>query len=197
MNAALPPLSAHMPQTTTYDPTFGYKPGSAPHRLKNPARIRHYLRCMPTHHLRSVSSLARRLQPGLLFILLALVGCEDYVFTTVCGHGPEHLDSHIEVEPLALVFKASSKDVETPPGPTVRSVGRDTLYLKQLFVTGSTRFTVDADNVDRILAPGESTTVPILVDHAMVDDSLAALHVVSNDSDTREVFVLLYAAPND
>jgi len=123
-------------------------------------------------------------------LVLLTMACQDYVFTPEGGTGdPTKIDAQIEVFPDVLDFQQLSAGNALTMEVTVTSVGTDTLYLEEMFVEGPSSFSVDDSNVERILAPGSVTVLPVTYEPMTDESAQGLLHILSNDRDTPDATV--------
>ena len=122
--------------------------------------------------------------------LLLATACQDYVFTPEGGEGdPTKIDAQIQVTPVVLDFQQLSAGSTLTMEVLVESIGTDTLYLEDMFVEGPASFSVDDTNVERILAPGSVTVLPVTYSPMTDETSNGLLHILSNDRDTPDALV--------
>jgi hypothetical protein len=128
----------------------------------------------------------------LVLFSAATTSCQDYVFTPEDPIGdPTQTDAQIELTPQVLDFQQLGAGSSLTMEVIVSSVGTDTLYLEELFIEGPTSFSVEASGLERILAPGSTTVVPVTYS-PMTDENVSGLlHVLSNDRDTPDALVNL------
>ena len=128
--------------------------------------------------------------PILSALVLLMAACQDYVFSPDGGQGdPTKIDAQIEVDPPVLDFQQLSAGNSLTMEVTVTSVGTDTLYLEDMFVEGPSSFSVDDNNVERILAPDSVTIIPVTYSPMTDESAIGLLHVLSNDRDTPDATV--------
>ena len=132
--------------------------------------------------------------PLLMGILLGTVACQDYVVVDQDGAGdPTKKDAQIEVIPLVLDFGQLVAGEEMTQLVTIKSVGGDTLYLEDMFVDGPISFSLDDSEVERILAEGSSTTLPVTYAPMADENATGEVHILSSDRDDPDTVVDLVA----
>ncbi len=136
----------------------------------------------------------RLLFPVIGIAFLGLAACQDYVVVDQDGTGdPTKKDAQIEVSPSVLDFGQLVAGEEMTQLITIKSVGGDTLYLEDMFVDGPISFSLDDSDVERILAPDASTTLPVTYAPMADEDATGQVHILSSDRDTPDSIVDLAA----
>ncbi len=124
---------------------------------------------------------------------LALAACQDYQLTEEAYGDPTKVDAAIEVSPAVLDFQQLTAGESLSLPVTIRSVGEDTLFLEDLVLDGPHSFALDDGAVDRILAPGSQTQLPVTYTALADEQASGALQVHSNDQQRPVVTVDLLA----
>jgi len=128
-------------------------------------------------------------------VSLTRTACIDFAPEAQPAPGdPTTVNAQIEVSPALLDFQHINPGESLLLPVTITSIGRDTLYLENLFVEGADSFSLDDTTTDRILAPGSQTTLPITYTPIASGDQDGQLHIISNDWDDPEVTVTLKAS---
>ncbi len=139
--------------------------------------------------------MVRKALPLAALMALFCAGCVDYGVIEDPGGGiPGELDARIEVSPPSLDFGALVAGDQLTRVADVRSVGGDTLFIEDLWIEGPVSFTLAASDLERILASGSSSSLPLT--YAPLTDELAGglLHILSNDPTSPDTTVDLTAS---
>ena len=92
-------------------------------------------------------------------------------------------DARIAVDPEQMDFGWVGTGASLTLELGVSSVGTDTLYLEDLFVDGPSAFALDDHGVERILAPGSGTVLPVTCSPSEAGEHRATVWIGSNDSE--------------
>ncbi len=138
--------------------------------------------------------MTRFIGPLLSIAMLFSLACQDYVVVDQDGTGdPTKKDAQIEVTPPVLDFGQLVAGEEVTKLITIKSIGGDTLYLEDMFVDGPISFSLDDGEVERILAPDASTTLPVTYAPMADEEATGEVHILSSDRDTPDSIVDLTA----
>ena len=136
----------------------------------------------------------RTIWPLLSVVMLVAVACQDYVVVDQDGTGdPTKKDAQIEVTPAVLDFGQLVAGEEVTQLVTINSIGGDTLYLEDMYIEGPISFSLDDSEIERILAPGSSTTLPVTYAPMADEDATGQVHILSSDRDDPDSTVDLTA----
>jgi len=97
----------------------------------------------------------------------------------------------MRVEPDILDFnQINVSDFQTKQ-LTITSTGDDTLYLEDIFIEGPAQFSLDDADMERILEPGNQTTIRVIYTPTANGDDSAYAHVVASQPAIPEAVVEL------
>ena len=128
--------------------------------------------------------MARHGLPFAALVALSLLACNEYGIIEDDGPlDPSSLDAQLRVTPLILDFGSLIAGEESTQLITLESVGSDIVYIEDLFVDGPASFSLEDSQIERVLAPGSSTTLPVTFAPLADEDASGLVHVLSNDAD--------------
>ena len=118
-----------------------------------------------------------------ILLLFAWIAC-----TCGCPTGDDTGDdpalARIEVHPATLEFNLTTVGHSSTLEATISNVGDGKLTLEDLTLDGPVSLSLDDDATDRLLAPGDSTTVAVTYTPTGYENASGQLHVISDDAET-------------